>query len=100
MTVGTLCISAARPVITRRCSRDMQQHQHHCFRKSSMIILAIFTCALAEVVVSTWLFCSLDVVIELPLVERVRSKLRVDALIFVVDKDCLEIARLRDRDGQ
>jgi hypothetical protein len=56
-----------------------------------MIILAILACAFIEVVIPTWLFGSLDVVVELPLVEGVRSKLRVDALIFVVDQDCLSV---------
>jgi len=54
-----------------------------------MIILAIFACAFAEVEVSTWLPCSLEVVVELPLVERVGRELWVDALTFGIDKDCL-----------
>ena len=54
-----------------------------------MIILTIFACAFAEVEVSTGLFGSFDIVVELPLVESVRCKLWIDALVFAIDKDCL-----------
>jgi len=46
-----------------------------------------------------WLFSPLDIVVELPLVQRVGGELGVDTLIVVIDKDCLalQIAWLRGR---
>ena len=54
-----------------------------------MVILAILTFACTEVIGPTWLFSPLNIVIDLPLVKRVGRKLGVNALVFVVDQDCL-----------